>query len=580
MSYITSSIAAGEESEFSGFRPPNPYAAAKRQQLVQTAWVTRRALSLQEEINSDRRSKLSLQLKLEELNKCFPRLSQSFDRVTAIAPEEEVVRIIEEQSSILQDAEEIQASAIQLLDQLAREEIQEVTAAESASQVGSDRGAEALEDTNAGHILQTRQPLQPPGIPPTQRTGQGTTNVPHISYPSSGDNSGRGSGPTPPLGQVTNTVGNIGDGANTGHVPSGMNHIKFAKLEYPTCDGTHESWYPFNSFLKGHVIPNREITPHQKLTILKALCKGPAQELMKSIDPDEDSFEFAYELLCDRYGDSDLMRIHLMKDINELEAPKASGPTRVGSMWTFHDKILNLRRKLTRTGMSPEEASQAIYPRVVHKLPEDIGKLWATHPDTKAQLGNLEYLMNFFKGQIRGLEVYEAFAEPVSTTKSKKTTEHLQGTATALTVASRNSGQGATCIICKKGHWFRKCPKYLLTDIDKRYQLVEVHGVCKRCLNTNHTTDQCRWTCHQCGSDEHHGTLCRVKSQQQQSTVATVPVATVPVAAATGAASGGATNGYQRVQVAPPTPALLQQDAGKHQLNPIAKPWKSGWSGC
>ena len=327
------------------------------------------------------------------------------------------------------------------------------------------------------------------------------------------------------------------------------------KVEWPTFNGMHGQWADFNSFATSHLIPNMEISAHHKITILKTQCKGPAADLMRRIDPNVHSFEFAYGLLEERYGDPVLMQIKFKKDVEEIDAPTMQ----TSSLWTFHDAITASLRALENSNMERSRACSYIYENVLPKLPTQLAEKWALAPATRSEIGNLDYLVDFIKQYTRAIEVMNASCAS-SKEKSKKSTGALQGTATALIMTTHRK---AKCNICNGGHLPRRCPKYMYATIDQRYKLAEDHDLCLRCLKGSH--ENCDFFCPKCSSDKHHSTLCKVKPQQQQPTV-------------TAEASSEAEGGFQRVMTGP-AQKVMPQESGAKQLSAIAKPWVSGFTG-
>ena len=285
--------------------------------------------------------------------------------------------------------------------------------------------------------------------------------------------------------------------------------------------------------------------------MLKAHVTGPAKLFIDQYDPMQHSFELAWEAMKNRFGRPDIIKLHYIRVLENLEKPKEGGPQRVSSLWKLVDTVRTTVANLQYLQVDTSNLGLTLCPRIVERLPLDLAIKWATRPDTQGRQRDIGYLLDFIQEQASGLELARAYTS-VNESKVRKHTDTLfQGSATALaTVTSgARSGNSITsphCILCKGAHWPRRCPQYNDASIEKRYQLAVEHQLCFRCLREGHWQGKCDQKCSYCDSEAHHGTLCRVKQADRQKQRAAARLASeTPVGnqVAAQVASGGAIGG-------------------------------------
>ena len=272
--------------------------------------------------------------------------------------------------------------------------------------------------------------------------------------------------------------------------------------------GEPTAWQEFHDTFGATVGENNKLSDIEKFTYLKGYLSGEAERCIEGLALTKDNYREALEILEERYGNRQLIVASHMNRILKLEC--VTSCKTIKPLRSLYDQVEGHVRSLYTVGVKSQEYGPLLIPIIVEKLPEEI-KL-----EISRKLGRNNWMVDEFlkilKDEIVARESCSFMKyqekngggkENATYTKRQEREENDNRpfSAEALTTAARRT---LVCAFCKGSHYHDKCS--VVTDVQKRRDIIKQKRLCFRCLIPGHIIRKCRNKnkCFQCKSNNHH----------------------------------------------------------------------------
>eukprot|EP00112_Aurelia_sp_Birch-Aquarium-sp1_P017158 Seg3959.1 transcript_id=Seg3959.1/GoldUCD/mRNA.D3Y31 product="ATP-dependent DNA helicase tlh1" protein_id=Seg3959.1/GoldUCD/D3Y31 len=305
--------------------------------------------------------------------------------------------------------------------------------------------------------------------------------------------------------------------------------VKLPYLQLKRFGGNPTEWGAFWDAFSSSIDKSEELDDVQKFNYLKSYLYGNAARALDGLQPTNENYAEAVDMLNDRFGNKQTVISSHMRKFDEIKAVK--NITNLIGLRELYDQIESNVRSLQSVGVSPDSYETCLSPKVLQNLPEELRislmrKLEGTW--------NLDLLLKEFKNE---LEIREKFHFAMSgsernvdensrvsyTAAARSPPRQSQITAaTLLSDADRRSYNQSKftprCVFCEGEHPSHKCN--VVTDHKARREIVKRKGRCYVCLKGGHPARRCisQGNCYKCRG-RHNTTICESydRSTQQQS---------------------------------------------------------------
>lgn len=286
--------------------------------------------------------------------------------------------------------------------------------------------------------------------------------------------------------------------APASHAPK----ISFPKLEpikLQTFDGTRIKWKAFRDQFMA-LVDAQPIAKVAKLIQLQRCLKGEAENVISGLQPTENNYGIAWDLLKERFDRKGDIETAIMEEIESV--PKAYSTEQARG-------ILNTFNRIIRQMESEEIAVET--PFLLHKirlsLPSNIlEKVYAIKPDA-----NVKELISQANTVLSGQEFVQQFNK-MSLQGKRDTYSVKKPPSQSLNISRQGKPPPAPCAFCQGNHWNGECDQFKSSE--DRLQRARLSNLCLKCLATNHQTKECtkNVSCYFCHKD-HPTLLCLNKGR-------------------------------------------------------------------
>ncbi|XP_062531657.1 uncharacterized protein LOC134201239 isoform X1 [Bombyx mori] len=294
--------------------------------------------------------------------------------------------------------------------------------------------------------------------------------------------------------------------------------VKLPTISMPTFDGAYEHWLEFRDTFTSLVHNCKDISSIQKFHYLKSCLKGNAELVIHSIEFSSDNYEVAWELILNRYNNCRLLVHNHVKALFTLPTLAKESPILIRNLI---DTISKNLRALKILGEPTDSWDTLINYIIVSKLDRITEREWETHKCTLFSNENnskntikLDELIRFLKHRADMLETLKlSHSKDTTATIIENKKQHKYNYTTHCNVSSspnksydRQLRGKALCVKCNANHPLYSCNKFIESDLESKLKLIRVHNLCKNCLRSGHTLNNCRFgPCRKC--DKKHNSL-------------------------------------------------------------------------
>ena len=281
--------------------------------------------------------------------------------------------------------------------------------------------------------------------------------------------------------------------------------VKLPKLILKTFDGDILKWKQFEEMYEAAIHNNNRIANVQKFLYLLGYLEKAPKEAIENFPLTNENYIQAWQLLNERYGNPQLIISTHMNNLIKLD--KVNGAN-VKDLRALYDKIESNLRALKSIGIQQEQVGPLLIPIVLEKLP-NVVRLQISRKLGKENW-SIDDFLTCINTEITARESYEYLKQD-----KEETTKKTSYSGSAL-VAGSNFKK---CVFCQSvDHYSDKC--IIVTDVDKRRDLLKRNRICFNCLKGGHIKKNCtvKIKCFKCKTEGHHTVLCNplLKTSQDQ----------------------------------------------------------------
>ena len=438
----------------------------KRIRAGQKASATRIMAQAQETIDAPQTNCSALKRFLSVLHeKRDIILKMDAEILNDVGSEEEIVREIEE-ADVYRERIEMAVIAIE----------QAISETERASPLHIRQGEEsASEPVNqqADRLSPVNQLADRRSISPTPSDAQA-----RVAPPSQVDNS-------------HSSPKQVQPGSTTMKTPK----VKLPKLTLRKFSGDPTAWIPFWDSYESAIHQNPDLSDIDKFNYLQSLVEHSAAEAIAGLTLSSSNYAEAITVLKKRFGNKQQLINKHMEAL--LSLPAVTSVYELRNLRQLYDKVESHVQSLKSIGIAASSYGNLLASILMKKIPSDLCLIVSR--ETVEDNWDLDSLLKVLEKEI---EARERAAMNTSAQPRKPVRDY--STAAALL----SDTLSPLCAFCDQPHYSTHCG--VVTDHEKRKQLLLKGGRCFICLKKGHLSRDCRSSrgCYNC-EGRHHSSICK-----------------------------------------------------------------------
>lgn len=287
--------------------------------------------------------------------------------------------------------------------------------------------------------------------------------------------------------------------------------IKLPTITLPTFDGNFDNWIEFRDTFLSIIHNSNQLDGIQKFHYLRSSLIGNALQVIKSIDFSSENYIVAWDLLMNRFNNSDLLVHNHLKSLHSLPHASKDSPMQIRKLI---DTVTKNLRALKSLGEPTEAWDTIIIFKIISKLDTSIGQDWqqykSTLISTAKKLITLDVLLQFLKDKADMLDMTKAmhpssslqFNPNKSSVEIRKPyikTHSLVATHKDNISNPKTSNRRRNCVMCSGSHSVYACKQFLSLSINDKLQFIKEKSLCSNCLREGHSVDDCYFgACKRC----------------------------------------------------------------------------------
>lgn len=292
--------------------------------------------------------------------------------------------------------------------------------------------------------------------------------------------------------------------------------LNIPKFSLPKFNGNCNDWLNFFNLFNSSIHENSQLSPEQKLHILRNHLSGNALLLIESLPISAENYKVAYDILTSRYNNkrsllnsfySRIKTFHSDDNKTFLSDFKATYVASVNGLKSLKVDLSNFL--ILQLGLE--------------KLPNSVRIRFESNCSSDT-VPSYEDLIEFLTVQEKineSLEADYSFSEKSNSTPSKQNSR-TQSTSNnsphnkskfsphIKSLFAQNQSKAIQCPCCSEAHKIYGCKKFQNLSHDDKINFLRQHNLCFKCLGT-HNRYQCtsQVNCKNCNSPNHHTFLCQ-----------------------------------------------------------------------
>lgn len=296
-------------------------------------------------------------------------------------------------------------------------------------------------------------------------------------------------------------------------VMSSHSNIKLPDIKLPQFDGSYDKWLEFKNSYVTLIHKRTDLDLIQKFHYLRSSITGTASQVISALEFTDSNYLLAWELLENRFHNERLLIHNHVKSLFTMSPMNKESPKYIRSMI---DNILRNLRALKSLNEPTETWDTLIIYLVASKFDLCTEREWETYKGTIKSNSHVDYklklddLLTFLRNRADVLEMLNVNHNRYSLKSQDNNTKRLNDykkpvmqSHTHTYVSTRNENTKFTksrnCVICKNNHALYTCPIFLNLNVNERSKLVDDNKLCRNCLRSGHSLDDCLFgSCKQC----------------------------------------------------------------------------------
>ncbi|CAF4751000.1 unnamed protein product [Pieris macdunnoughi] len=294
-------------------------------------------------------------------------------------------------------------------------------------------------------------------------------------------------------------VSNSSNNNNNSHL---NNQIRLPTIKLPTFDGNYLKWLEFRDTFDSLINANDTLPDISKFHYLRSSLEGGAVVTIKSIEFTSENYLVAWELLCNRYNNKNVLINNHLKSLFSLESLNRESHR---SLRYIIDHVSKNLRALNTLGEHTDKWDSLVIYIVVQKLDSVTSIKWEEY---KLNLGGsieLEDFYQFLRQRADILETVQGGSRAVQVNRNERFVSSKEPRHIKTFFSSTPNG---SCFMCNENHRVYKCDQFKNLSIEAREAEVSKRKLCSNCLRPGHSTSNCRLSSCRACNKKHNSLLC------------------------------------------------------------------------
>lgn len=294
------------------------------------------------------------------------------------------------------------------------------------------------------------------------------------------------------------------------------NCFHLPKINIPQFNGDYQNWLEFRDTYISMIHKNDNLDNISKFHYLRASLHGSAAIVVQNINFTKESYETAWNLLCDRYDNSRLLVNNHVHALFNVEPISRESSQSIRHLLDVTNKNI---RALTVLKQPTQHWDTLIIYMMSNKLDSVTSRYWGEFRNTLSEPPTLSQFCTFLSNRADLLENLE-----------DKITINPENVKTKSFIIRNNESnkkynKNNACPMCKSEHLLFSCEKFKALSIESRINKVKECKLCFNCLKPGHSNKTCTLThCRYCKLK--HNTLLHLHTNKIQNPN---PASTAPI---------------------------------------------------
>ena len=289
--------------------------------------------------------------------------------------------------------------------------------------------------------------------------------------------------------------------------------VKLPKLTLRKFSGDPTAWIPFWDSYESAIHQNPDLSDIDKFNYLQSLVEHSAAEAIAGLTLSSSNYAEAITVLKKRFGNKQQLINKHMEAL--LSLPAVTSVYELRNLRQLYDKVESHVRSLKSIGIAASSYGNLLASILMKKIPSDLCLIVSR--ETVEDNWDLDLLLKVLEKEI------EARERAATNTSSAQPRKPVRDYSTAAALLSDTSSP--LCAFCDQPHYSTHCR--VVTDHEKRKQLLLKGGRCFICLKKGHLSRDC-WSsrgCYNCGG-RHHSSICKSQRSGPRNAQNTTPTST------------------------------------------------------
>ena len=287
--------------------------------------------------------------------------------------------------------------------------------------------------------------------------------------------------------------------------------VKLPKLTLRKFSGDPTAWIPFWDSYESAIHQNPDLSDIDKFNYLQSLVEHSAAEAIAGLTLSSSNYAEAITVLKKRFGNKQQLINKHMEAL--LSLPAVTSVYELRNLRQLYDKVESHVRSLKSIRIAASSYGNLLASILMKKIPSDLCLIVSR--ETVEDNWDLDSLLKVLEKEIEA-------RERAATNTSAQPRKPVRDYSTAAALLSDTS---PLCAFCDQPHYSTHCR--VVTDHEKRKQLLLKGGRCFICLKKGHLSRDCRSSrgCYNCGG-RHHSSICKSQRSGPRNAQNTTPTST------------------------------------------------------
>nr|XP_049694654.1 uncharacterized protein LOC126054199 [Helicoverpa armigera] len=266
--------------------------------------------------------------------------------------------------------------------------------------------------------------------------------------------------------------------------------VKLPTIKLPSFDGNYLKWLEFRDTFDSLINSNENIPNINKFHYLRSSLEGGALVVIKSIEFTSNNYKVAWDLVCQRYNNKNLLINNHLKALFNIEALTRESHKALRFLIDLVSKNL---RALNTLGQPTDKWDALIIYMVSTKLDSTTSRKWEELKNGLPELPTLEQFNDFLRNRADVLETTQV--QNISRNDNYKSQgpreQKYSNSKSFVSSMSNNNSYKKSCDICHESHHLHACSKFSDMSTEARLDTALKLKLCLNCLRSGHTAKHC-----------------------------------------------------------------------------------------